>query len=156
MRLHRLTILGAAFASLALPVATAGEALAQRSISADRCITTISTRYGDRVIISDAPECRGVRVQPLPVVSSVVDPTDHEFELFNDSDQNIRLLHLFPSGDPDEVASYGGQRQLAPGRAWTVDLDQGCDYSVLVEYADGSQNYYESVDTCAYRGLQIQ
>ncbi|MCU0526714.1 MAG: hypothetical protein MUF72_18045 [Elainella sp. Prado103] len=151
---HRLTILGAAFATLMSPIATTREALAQRSL-ADRCITTISTSYGDRVIISSSPECRGFR-QSTPVVRSVIEAAEHEFELFNDSNQNIQLLHLFPSGDPDDVASYGGRRQLAPGRAWSVTLDEGCEYNILVEYADGSQNYYESVNTCAYDGIQIQ
>jgi hypothetical protein len=81
---------------------------------------------------------------------------EHSFELFNNSQQDITYLHLAPLSDPDAVVSYGGRRSLGHGRAWTVDLGEDCDYSLMVEYEDGSQSFFENINTCDYEGLQLR
>ncbi len=158
MNWHRLTVAGAILTSMVFPIATMGEALAQSSTL--QCVMV--TPRGEHILLSDSDACRNSAVevvpvaQPAPVVQAVVDPEDHNFELFNNSDQNIQYLHLFPDSAPTDVKVYGGSRSLAPGRAWSVNLSQGCEYSVLVEYKDGSRDYYENIDTCAHRGIQLQ
>jgi hypothetical protein len=81
---------------------------------------------------------------------------EHEFELFNNSYRDILFLHLIPLNAPDEEMVFGGTRKLAPGRAWNVNLSHGCTYSLLVEYEDGDQAFYEAVNTCDYGGIQLR
>jgi hypothetical protein len=88
------------------------------------------------------------------VVRDISDP--HSFELFNNSQQDILYLHIYTDSNPDDVAVYGGIRQLPPGRAWKVNLGRECSYNVMAEYEDGSQVSYDDVNTCDYRGIQLQ
>lgn len=163
MNWHRLTVAGAIFATMAFPIATIGEASAQSRTP--QCVMV--TPEGDHILLTDPDDCPasvfeappGVRptpVLPAPIVHSVVDPGDHQFELFNNSDQDIQYLHISPVSDPEDVDVYGGRRHLAPGRAWSVTLNQGCEYNLLVEFENGSRNYYEGIDTCDHRGIQLQ
>ena len=98
------------------------------------------------------------RVYPPNAESSVVRTVSqtHSFELFNNSQQDILYLHVSAESNPDDVAVYGGIRQLPPGRAWKVNLGRECSYSVMAEYEDGSQVSYDNVNTCDYRGIQLQ
>jgi hypothetical protein len=96
--------------------------------------------------------------RPVRVIPSV-DPQfleEHEFELFNNSYRDILFLHLIPLNSPEEEMVFGGTRRLIPGRAWRVNLNRGCLYSLLVEYEDGAQTFYEEVNTCDYHGLQLR
>ncbi|MBW4467421.1 MAG: hypothetical protein KME07_18500 [Pegethrix bostrychoides GSE-TBD4-15B] len=81
----------------------------------------------------------------------------HSFELFNNSWQDILYLHIYSDSNPDDIAVYGGIRQLPPGRAWKVNLlGRECIYNVAVEYENGSQSVYSDVNTCDYQGIEIQ
>jgi hypothetical protein len=138
MNWHRFVVASVVLTSSVLPV-TAGAA------SADHSRATVAPFYE-----------RGYeRVTTAPAFVPLV-PQEHSFELFNNTQQDVLYLHLAPLSDPDQVAVYGGTRSLPPGRAWRVSLDDGCDYSVFVEYEDGSQSLYEQVNTCDYRGIQLQ
>lgn len=143
MNWHRFVVASVLLTSSVLPV-TAGAA------SASRTRVTAAPLYDriDRQIID--PQ---ITVAPafVPLV-----PQEHAFELFNSTQQDVLYLHLAPLSNPDDVAVYGGSRSLAPGRAWRVNLNDGCDYSVFVEYEDGSQTFYDQVNTCDYRGIQLQ
>ncbi len=134
MNWHRFVVASVLLTSSVLPV-TAGAAQANRSR------------------VTAAPRYEPVTVAPVfvPLV-----PQTHSFELFNNTQQDVLYLHLAPLSNPDEVAIYGGTNNLSPGRAWRVNLDAECDYSVFVEYEDGSQSFYERVNTCDYRGIQLQ
>lgn len=174
MNWHRLTTVGLLFTS-AVFLLTAEQAKANRyrASNPSRCLVITSLDTGERRYVTEAglpcpansttPSASSVRptsvvpVTPvvLPVSESVIDQ-DHSFELFNNSYRDILFLQLFPVSSPDEMAVLGGTRALAPGRAWNVNLDRGCEYNVLVEYEDGVQDFYESVDTCSYRGLQLR
>jgi hypothetical protein len=170
MSWHRLTAASLLFASAAL-LFTAEQAQANRRVSnTARCLVVTSIDTGERRFVTEAglpcpanPSTTSIRptsavIAPvmLPVTESLIDPEDHSFELFNNSYRDILFLQLFPLSSPDEVAVLGGTRALAPGRAWNINLNRGCEYNVLVEYEDGVQDFYESVDTCAYRGIQFR
>ncbi len=79
----------------------------------------------------------------------------HSFELFNDSDQDLLYLYIYDNAGVDQEAAYGGIRQLPPGSAWKINLGRGCIYDVMAEYEDGSQVYYDDVDTCNNLGMQL-
>ncbi|MFM7426351.1 MAG: hypothetical protein ACKO7W_15380 [Elainella sp.] len=114
---------------------------------------TAGAASANRARVTAAPLYNRVTVTPtfVPLV-----PQEHSFELFNNTQQDVLYLHLASLNDPDEVTVYGGTRSLSPGRAWRVDLNDGCDYSIFVEYEDGSQTFYDQVNTCDYRGIQLQ
>lgn len=178
MNWHRLAAASLLFTSAALLV-TAEQAQANRRASnTSRCLVVTSIDTGERRLVTEAglpcprqssassstrSAANSVRPSSVVTVTPVIlpadpliDPENHTFELFNNSYRDILFLQLFPTSAPDEVAVLGGTRALAPGRAWNVNLSRGCEYNVLVEYEDGVQDFYEGVDTCAYRGIQFR
>jgi hypothetical protein len=170
MSWHRLTAASLLFASAAL-LFTAEQAQANRRVSnTARCLVVTSIDTGERRFVTEAglpcpansstssvrPTSVVIAPVMLPVTESLIDPEDHSFELFNNSYRDILFLQLFPLSSPDEVAVLGGTRALAPGRAWNINLNRGCEYNVLVEYKDGVQDFYEGVNTCVYRGIQFR
>lgn len=156
MNWHRIMACSSALFTVAVfPVATVELAAAQSWRStAPQCATVRVTATGEQVMVQNPEVCPTLFAPSSSTVA--VDPLDHSFELFNNSDQDIQYLHLSPVSNLDNVTIYGGSRMLAPGRAWSVTLNQGCDYNVLVEYEDGTQAFHERVDTCSYRGIQLQ
>lgn len=154
---HRLVVTSILFIS-ALPIGAADQAVAQPYRSAvPGCVSIIDLDSGERRLVTQSGEPCPVRsVQVAPVADSWVASTDHSFELFNNSYRDILFLHLFPLTSPDHNIVFGGTRKLRPGYAWRVDLDRGCDYNLLVEYEDGTQDFYENVDTCSFGGLQLR
>lgn len=114
-----------------------------------------ATSDGGFLVADDHTSCSTRAVRVTPVVYPEL-REEHEFELFNNSYRDILFLHLVPLSAPDEEMIFGGTRKLAPGRAWSVNLEHGCDYDLLVEYEDGEQNFYEAVNTCDYRGIQLR
>ena len=108
--------------------------------------------------VANAQVYAAPRVYPLDDQSVVVRSASqfHAFELFNNSQQDILYLHIYTDSNPDYVAVYGGIRKLSPGYAWKVNLGRECTYNVMAEYEDGSQVAYEGIDTCDYRGIQLQ
>lgn len=158
MNWHRImACYSALFAVAALPLATIEQANAQSWRSAaPECATVRVTARGEQILVQN-PEVCPVLFAPSSVpVDRTINPDDHSFELFNNSDQDIDYLHIFPTSDLNNVTIYGGNRALAPGRAWSVTLNQGCNYNVLVEYEDGTQDFHQDVDTCSYRGMRLQ
>lgn len=148
---HRFGATVLAFASILLPfIPTQVNAQAQLASSCLR-----ATVDGDFLVADGHTPCstRAIRVTPL-VYPELRE--EHQFELFNNSYRDILFLHLIPFSAPNEEMVFGGTRKLAPGRAWSVDLGHGCDYDLLVEYEDGEQNFYEAVNTCDYRGIQLR
>jgi hypothetical protein len=156
MNWHQILACSSALLTVAtLPIATMEQASAQ-SRRAPQCATVQVTESGERILVQDSAVCPLLFTPASATVDRTVDPFNHSFELFNNSDQDIEYLHILPTHDANDVTIYGGNRTLAPGRAWNVTLDQGCSYNVLVEYEDGTQAFHESVDTCSYRGIQLQ
>lgn len=100
-----------------------------------------------------APQIYPPELEPV-VVRTVHRP--HSFELFNNSQQDILYLTVYADSDPDNMVTYGGIRQLRPGRAWSVSLGDDCIHSVIAEYEDGSQVSHEGIDTCGYRGIELR
>lgn len=139
-----------AFASILLPFIPA-PASAQTQ-SASSCLRTTA----DRLLIADSDaSCSTDEIRVVPFVYSEL-REDHQFELFNNSYRDILFLHLMPLDSFDQEMVFGGTRKLAPGRAWSVNLNHGCDYDLLVEYENGVQEFYEAVNTCDYRGIQLR
>jgi hypothetical protein len=163
MNWHRLTVASVVLASVILPMAAEPAMAQSRSLTVPRCIRAIDVTSGESILVTESGQIcpiQSVQVAPRaplpPIVDLSVRPTYRSFELFNNSYQNILFLHLFPMNEPDQVEVFGGTRMLAPGRAWSVNLSQGCDYNLLVEYEDGSQNFYEGVDACSHQGIQLR
>ncbi|WNZ24302.1 hypothetical protein HJG54_16515 [Leptolyngbya sp. NK1-12] len=173
MNWRRFTATSLLLASATLPFLIAGQAQANRprTSTGSGCFVVTSLDTGERRFVtatglpcnpnstrSTLHSTAVAQVTPVvrPVAEAWIDPNDHNFELFNNSDRDILYLHLFPVSTPDDVAVLGGRRGLAPGRAWNVNLDRGCEYNLLVEFEDGAEDFYEGVDTCAYRGIQLR
>jgi hypothetical protein len=140
MNWHRFVVASVLLTSSALPFTATAANAGRAMVNAPRYV----------------PVYESVTPVYLPAPRAIEETYEHRFELFNNSQQDITYLHLAPLSDPDEVVSYGGSRSLAHGRAWTVNLGGECDYSLMVEYEDGSQSFFESVNTCDYEGLQLR
>lgn len=167
MNWHRSSVASLLFVTAGLLFAVMDQAAAQhRPAITSSCVRAVTIHSGERVLVTESGRtcpAQAIQVAPAaptapvaPMNYSYVEPDSHLFELFNNSYRDILFLHLFPSNEPDQVEVFGGTRTLAPGRAWSVNLDRGCTYNVLVEYEDGAQNFYEDVDTCSYRGIQLR
>lgn len=146
---HRFNATVLAFTSILLPfIPTQVDAQALAS----SCLR--ATDDGSFLAADSHTSCstRAIRVTPLVYPEL----REHQFELFNNSYRDILFLHLVPLNAPAEEMIFGGTRKLAPGRAWSVNLGHGCDYDLLVEYEDGEQSFYEAVNTCDHRGIQLR
>lgn len=154
---HHFSVASLILSSSIFPFISASQVSAQTRVPiAARCMSAI-TASGEQIWVStsDMTFC-SPPLAPVTMIDLGVDPEEHEFELFNNSYRDISFLHLVPLAAPSAEVMYGGSRRLAPGRAWSVNLTHGCDYDVTVEYEDGAQDFYEAVNTCDYRGLQIR
>lgn len=149
MRLHCFSVISLILASAVFSASSQANAHPQ-ALSASRCLSTsVSGRW---LTAASTNSCPGFRVAPAYTNASEA----HEFELFNNSYRDVLFLHLTPLDAPDQEMVFGGTRKLAPGRAWSVDLSDGCHYNLFVEYEDGPQDFYEAVNTCDHRGIQLR
>jgi hypothetical protein len=85
------------------------------------------------------------------LLSPALQAQEISFQFINNSDQLVTGFYLFPASKEIEAENMLEGAAMAPGEAANANLGEavdGCVYTVLVDFQDGSTNQLDELDLC--------